>query len=326
MFINRVRFYPKKTEINLKQFMKVLDTNIKSNRIINNININDISSLDNILDNSVLFINGNLNIIESSKKVVIITNNYDFYSNSNNPNIILVKDINLSYNLLIKNLFYHDDDVQFSDDFDYLHGSYISKYSDIHSDVKIGNNCVIGRGVKIDQGTIIKNNVVIKNSIISKNVIIGDNSTIGSSGFGFDLKNLGATNLLPQIGYVIIGENVRIGSNCTVDRAKIDFTYIGKNTMIDNLVHIAHNVIIGKNSCIAAQTGISGSTKIGDNLIAGGQSGFSGHLKIGNNVVVAAKSGVTKNINDNSIVAGFPATDIKEWKKMIIRLRKNGHK
>ena len=96
--------------------------------------------------------------------------------------------------------------------------------------------------------------------------------------------------------------------------------------MIDNLVHIAHNVVIEENACIAAQSGISGSVKIGKNLVCGGQSGFAGHITIGNNVIVAGKSGVTKNIKDNSTVAGFPATDIKEWKKRLIKERKDGHK
>ena len=95
--------------------------------------------------------------------------------------------------------------------------------------------------------------------------------------------------------------------------------------MIDNMVHIAHNVILGKNACIAAQTGISGSVVIGENVTIGGQAGFAGHINIGDNVVIAAKSGVTKNIKENSVVAGFPATDMREWKKKIIRQRKNGH-
>ena len=96
--------------------------------------------------------------------------------------------------------------------------------------------------------------------------------------------------------------------------------------MIDNLVHIAHNVILSDNACIAAQTGISGSVKIGSNVTIGGQAGFAGHIEIGDNVIVAAKSGVTKNIKDNSTIAGFPATDIKEWKRRLIKERKNGHK
>ena len=95
--------------------------------------------------------------------------------------------------------------------------------------------------------------------------------------------------------------------------------------MLDNLIHIAHNVFLGSNACIAAQTGISGSVKIGDNLVCGGQVGFAGHITIGNNVKIAAKSGVTKNIKDNSVIAGFPAIDIKLWRKNIINERKNRH-
>ena len=110
-----------------------------------------------------------------------------------------------------------------------------------------------------------------------------------------------------------------------IPKTKIDTTNIGKNSMIDNLVHIAHNVSIGVNACIAAQTGIAGSVVIGNNVTVGGKVGFAGHIKIGDNVIIAAKSGVTKNIKDNSVVAGFQAVDIKEWKKNIIRQRKYGH-
>ena len=102
-------------------------------------------------------------------------------------------------------------------------------------------------------------------------------------------------------------------------------TIIGHGVKLDNLIQIAHNVEIGSDTVIAAQTGISGSVQIGDNVTIGGQSGFAGHIKIGENVIIAAKSGVTKNIKDNSTVAGFPAIDINEWKKILIKQRKNGH-
>ena len=184
---------------------------------------------------------------------------------------------------------------------------------------------MIGKGVEIGKNCIIKNNVVLKNCIIKNNVIICDNSSIGTTGFGFDTNKRGSLFLNPQIGIVIIDDNVHLGSGCTVDRGKIDYTYIGRNSMLDNLVHIAHNVIIGDNACIAAQTGISGSVTIGNNVTIGGKAGFAGHIKVGNNVVVAALSGVTKDVKDDSIVAGFPAIDIKEWKKNIIRQRNNGH-
>ena len=132
---------------------------------------------------------------------------------------------------------------------------------------------------------------------------------------------MGSKNVNPHIGTVILKENVYIGANCAIDRGKIDFTFIGKNSMLDNLIHIAHNVIIGENVCIAAQTGISGSSIIGNNVVIGGQVGIAGHIKIGDKCIIAAKSGVTKSIPDNSKVAGFPAIDIKKWKKFIINQR-----
>ena len=216
--------------------------------------------------------------------------------------------------------------MDFLDDFILKDGSYISKFSKIHETSIIQKNCIIGRGVEIGKNVLIKHNTVVKNSIVSDNTIIGENSTIGSTGFGFDLKKMGSSHITPQLGIVYIDENVFIGSNCTIDRGKIDFTYIGKNSMLDNLIHIAHNVILGSNACLAAQIGISGSVKIGKNLICGGQTGFAGHINIGDNVRVAAKSGVTKNIKDNSTVAGFPATDIKSWRLNIVNERKNRHK
>ena len=121
-----------------------------------------------------------------------------------------------------------------------------------------------------------------------------------------------------HIGNVIIGNNVDIGSCTTIDRGTINSTIINDNCRIDNLVQIAHNVQIGKDTIIAAQTGIAGSTIIGDNCIMGGQVGIAGHLIIEDNVTIAGKSGVTKNIKKNSIIAGFPAVDIKIWKKNII--------
>ena len=162
---------------------------------------------------------------------------------------------------------------------------------------------------------------MIKNTILLDNIIISENCTIGSTGFGFNLKNMGSLNILPHIGIVYIEDNVFVGANCTIDRAKIDSTLIGNNSMLDNQIHIAHNVILGSNACIAAQTGISGSVKIGKNLISGGQVGIAGHLKIGDHVVIAAKSGVTKNIENNCKVGGFPAMDLTKWKKSIIKNR-----
>ncbi len=320
LFYKKNVFYPQNKILSSFDVNKSLENTQINENINSKFKIKDICSLDNIYSNSIVFIDKKSSIKFNEQNILIITNdkeNFRKYDNS-----ILVNDLNKSFNLLANDLYFHDDSLNYKDDFLKIGNSYVSKYAKLDSNTKIGINCVIGRGVSIGKNTIIKNNVVIKNSIISDNVIISDNSTIGCTGFGFDLQNMGSKNMSPHLGIVYIDENVSIGSNCTIDKAKIDITYIGKNSMIDNLVHIAHNVIIGDNACIAAQTGIAGSVKIGKNLVCGGQSAFSGHIKIGNNVIVAGKSGVTKNIKDKSTVAGFPAIDIKQWKKSVILNRK----
>ena len=319
----RESFHPRNKIINSHEIQQLLDDLFLKKFELDSFKINDISSKKNILNNSVLFLDkSSENKFYNNNNLLIITNNLEIFDSKLNQNLILVNNLSKSYNLIVNNLFFHDDSIDFNDDYDLVNNSLISKYAKIDSSSKILGNCVIGRGVKIGKKCIIKNNVVIKNTIISDNVIICDNSTIGSTGFGFEINNLGSSNISPQIGIVFIGNNVHIGANCSIDRGKIDATYIGENSMIDNLVHIAHNVYIERNACIAAQSGISGSVSIGKNLISGGQSGYAGHINIGDNVIVAAKSGVTKNIKDNSKVAGFPAINIYDWKKNIIKNKK----
>ena len=326
MIIDIEAFTPIRNTLNANNLKFLLNEYLIDQRIDNNFNFKNISSINNIRDNSILFIKDNTDININEKNCHIITDSSDVFDNKKFKNISKVSNLNISNIKIINHLFIHEDQIDFIDEFDHLNKSYISKLAKIDASSKIGINCIIGRGVIIGKNCIIKNNVTIKNSILGHNVIISDNSVIGSSGFGFDLKNMGATNLIPQMGLVIIKDNVFIGSNCSIDRGKIDHTIIGENSMLDNLIHIAHNVVLGKNTCIAAQTGISGSVKFGDNVVIGGQVGFAGHIKIGKNVIIAAKSGVTKNIKENSVIAGFPAIDIKEWKKQIINQKKNGHK
>ncbi len=195
----------------------------------------------------------------------------------------------------------------------------IKENTTIDQNVLIKSNCTIGPNVSIGPNSIIHSNSIIKDSKIGANCIIKSGAVIGGAGFGFDLNS---KTIINHIGNVIINDNCNIGSNTTIDKAVFDSTIIDKNTFIDNLVQIAHNVIIGEGVIIASQTGIAGSTVIGNNVIIGGQVGISGHLKIGNNVKIAAKSGVTKHLKDNSIVAGFPAIDIKKWKLNNIKLNK----
>ncbi len=198
--------------------------------------------------------------------------------------------------------------------------------------VKFGNNVLVGKNVKLGKNTIIGSNtviehdvsvgkncvigsqVMIKNSIIGKEVVIQDGSKIGLKGFGF-IPLKGKNFRFPHIGKVILEDNVEIGASCTIDRGSVDDTIIGENTFLDNQVHMAHNVKVGKNCMIAGQVGFAGSSTLGDNVSIGGQAGISGHLKIGNNVKIGGGSGVVKDIEDNSVVMGYPAVPLKEFLK-----------
>lgn len=323
---SREKFFPIKRNLDLNEIESLIKNLLIKSKLNNNFEIKDVSSLNNLIKNSILFLNDNLlNIKQSKEDICVITDSENIFE-SDFKNIFLVNDLSYSYNLILNEIFSHEDQVSYQDDFYFINGSYFSKYSNISPDAKIGKNCLIGRGVEIGKNCIIKNNVIIKNSIIKSNVVICDNTCIGTTGFGFDFKKRGSNNLNPQIGVVFIDDFCHIGSSCTIDRGKIDMTYIGKNCMIDNLVHIGHNVVISDNACIAAQTGISGSVKIGSFVTIGGQSGIAGHLNIGDFVTIAARSGVTKSIKNNSTVAGFPATDIRIWKKTIINERRNRYK
>ena len=295
-----------------------------SHKCSENFDIDDISSLDILKKNSILFsdvLDFDYTKILNKGDIHFVTSNISLVKKFELSNYSLVKNLDISYVDLINKIFIHNDSIDFKDDFLNKNNSHISKHASIHPSTIIEPNCCIGRGVKIGKNCIIKSNTVIKNTILHDNIIISENCTIGSTGFGFNLKNMGALNILPHIGIVYIEDNVFIGANCTIDRAKIDSTFIGNSSMLDNHIHIAHNVILGSNACIAAQTGISGSVKIGKNLISGGQVGIAGHLSIGDYVVIAAKSGVTKNIENNCKVGGFPAMDLTKWKKSIIKNR-----
>ena len=186
--------------------------------------------------------------------------------------------------------------------------------------VKIGKSCSIGHNSIIESNVIIGNNcsigsnVIIRNSIIKDNVNILDSCVIGKKGFGLFPNN--KKNIrYPHIGIVIIEDNSEIRCGSTIDRGSLSNSIIGKNTFLDNQVHIAHNNVIGDNCIIAGQVGFAGSTTLGNNVMIGGQAGISGHLKIGNNVQIAGGSGVIKDIPDNSKVMGYPAKDLRNFIK-----------
>ena len=190
----------------------------------------------------------------------------------------------------------------------------IGKNVTIGKNTIIGHNSIIESNVKIGTNCTIGNNVLIKNTLIGKNVRVLDGAIIGKKGFGFFPGKTKNTRY-PHIGMVIIEDNVEIGCNNTIDRGSLSNTIIGKNTFLDNQVHIAHNVNIGSNCIITGQVGFAGSSAIGNRVSIGGQAGISGHLKIGNNVQIGGGSGVVKNIPDNSKVMGYPAKDIRKFLK-----------
>jgi len=238
---------------------------------------------------------------------------------------IIVKNVLLELARILKKV-YPDADIDYPD----LSLKLANKKK--YKSVKFGNNVLVGKNVKISTNTIVGANtiiehdviigsncvigsgVIIKNSILGNNVMIQDGCKIGSKGFGFipiKDKNL----KFPHIGRVLINDNVEIASGCTIDRGSVDDTEIGKNTYLDNQVHVAHNVKIGSNCMIAGQVGFAGSSKIGNNVSIGGQAGISGHLTIGNNVKIGGGSGVVKDIEDNQTIMGYPAVPFKDFIK-----------
>jgi len=198
----------------------------------------------------------------------------------------------------------------------------IGPCSVIEDNVKIQDNtviypgCYVGHHTTLGEDCVIYPNTTIREHIsVGDRVIIHSGTVIGDDGFGY-IQIDGLHQKIPQIGTVLIEDDVEIGSNVTIDRARFDKTIIGKGTKIDNLVQIAHNVILGKNCIIVAQCGISGSTIIEDGCILAGQSGIVGHLTIGKNTIVAARGMVTKSLKANSMYSGVPVKQHREAKRI----------
>jgi UDP-3-O-[3-hydroxymyristoyl] glucosamine N-acyltransferase len=195
-------------------------------------------------------------------------------------------------------------------------GANIKSNTEIHAQTYIGRNVVIGEGCEVHPGV-----KIYGGTIIGNNVVIHSNSVIGAPGFGFSPNSDGGFDKIPQLGKVVIEDNVDIGSSCTIDRATFGETRISQGVKLDNQVHLAHNVFIGENTVIAAQTGIAGSTKIGNKVMIGGQAGIVGHIEIGDEAKIQAQSGVTRNVKTNEKVQGTPAIDYTTFSKSYIHFK-----
>lgn len=200
--------------------------------------------------------------------------------------------------------------------------AYIAKNVEIGDNVKIYPQVFIGDNVKIGSNTTLYSGVKIYHDIvIGQRCVIHSNAVLGADGFGFVPDENGVYKKVPQIGNIVIEDDVEIGAGTTIDRATMGSSYIRKGVKLDNLIQIAHNVEIDQHTAIAAQTGIAGSTKIGKHSIFGGQVGISGHLKIGNQVRVQAQAGIGRDIKDGEAVQGSPAIGYSDYNRSYVHFK-----
>ena len=266
-------------------------------------------------------------LVKSTKASAIITSFDDIDSDkplikSKNPSLIFTKVVGLFSPQNIKQPQGIHPTAVISSDVSIAKGVSIGAYAIIEEGASIDEGtiiyagCYIGYQSQIGRDCLIYPHVSIREDTeIGNKVIIHSGAVIGSDGFGFDVVK-GIQEKIPQIGKVVIKDDVEIGANVTIDRARFDKTIIGKGTKIDNLVQIAHNVVTGENCIILAQTGISGSTTLGEGVILAGQVGVVGHITIGNKAIVAAQAGVTKSVKSNEMVSGYPAKPHKDAKRV----------
>ena len=313
---------------NLKQILSFLNLSISVPNSVENIIIKDVKDLSSANTNDLTFFhNKNYEKLASNTKAsccITLENLAKSLPNTCEP--IIVENVLLSIAEITKKFY----PTSVTDDFDnnvleiektsFKDNTFYGKNVFIGKNVQIGKNCKIGHNSIIESNVIIGNdctigsNVIIRNSLIKNNVSILDGAIIGKKGFGFFPKKNNNVRY-PHVGIVIIDDNCEIGCGATIDRGSMSNTVIGKNTYIDNQVHIAHNNKIGTNCIIAGQVGFAGSSTLGDNVMIGGQAGVSGHLKIGNNVQIGGGSGVLDDLPDNSKVMGYPATSIRNFLK-----------
>lgn len=209
--------------------------------------------------------------------------------------------------------------------------AYIGAFAYIGSNVKLGKGVQIfpqtyvGDGVKIGAGSVVRSGVrIYEGCVIGERCTLHSGCVIGADGFGFAPRPDGTYEKIPQIGNVVLEDDVEIGANTTIDRATFGCTRVGKGTKLDNLIQVAHNVEIGKGNVFAAQVGVAGSAKIGDYNQVGGQVGFAGHIHVGSMNEIGAQSGIPSSIGDKKRIIGYPAIDARQFFKTQVYLRRLG--
>lgn len=201
--------------------------------------------------------------------------------------------------------------------------AYVEAMAEIGDNTVIYPHVYIGRRVKVGQDCkLYPSSVVREDCVLGNRVILQPGAVIGGDGFGYVDQKDGSHAKVLQTGNVILGDDVEVGCNSTIDRATVNSTIVGKGTKLDNLVHLGHNDVIGENCLMCAHVGVSGSVTIGNHCTLAGQVGTVGHITIGDNVVCGGRTGVTSNIESNSTVAGFPAQPFRDWLKHEANLRK----
>ena len=319
-------FFKNNGPLNIKDVYKILK--IKNYNDVKKIKIFDVTDLGSASNEDITFLHSNKykSLASITKAAACITTKNLQHILPDRCEKIIVENVLIS-TAKVTAVLYPD---SINDDFDNTVKEISkTKFKDkvkfgknvlIGSNVQIGKNCFIGHNTIIEKNVIIGNNcsigsnVIIRNTIMKNHIKVLDGCVVGKKGFGF-FPNDGNNFRFPQIGIVLINDYSEIGCGSTIDRGSISNTVIGKNTYLDNQIHIAHNVKIGDNCIIAGQVGFAGSSTLGNNVMIGGQAGISGHLKIGNNIKIGGGSGVINDIPDNSRVMGYPAKDLKEFIK-----------
>lgn len=312
---------------------------ILEGEVIGNLNaeVHELSKIEEGKEGSLTFLSNPKynNYIYTTEATITIVNKSFVPESKINTTLIKVEDAYLSFSKLLE--FYDqakgnksgiEQPSFLSDNATYGLNLYLGSFSYVGSNVILGDNVKIYPNCFIGDNVVIKDNVTIfagakiySETVIGNNCAIHAGAIIGADGFGFAPNADGTFKKIPQIGNVIIEDNVDIGSCTTIDRATMGSTIIRKGVKLDNQIQVAHNVEIGENTVIAAQTGIAGSTKIGKNGMIGGQVGIAGHLTIGDNVRIQAQSGVGRNVKDNEVLQGSPAFGYNDFSKSYVHFK-----